>query len=222
MYKKTGRNITVSRDVLMNCVINRLQEYDNSSPVGKRNMNNPYIDVIYAPIEGGKTVQVPSDIHEDAIQEWTQSKHNVDEDIQRNESNIRRQTYDNTPYVHNNQPEPTVSDNNLDINNTYNNQDHDNNTQEQPYERPINSRTSECRTCNIEPTKSIYTTKQNNYTRKPMYYENTRPYVNDDTDDNFDEGDNRYITDDMYKNMFYIVLFVLLYIIIKNKNTLVY
>lgn len=79
MYKKTGRNINVSRDDLINDVIYKLELYDNSSPHVRKNTSNPYRDAVYTRLAEGKTVQVPSDIHEEAIIQWTEAKKGVEQ-----------------------------------------------------------------------------------------------------------------------------------------------
>jgi len=78
VFKKTGRNVTVSRDDLMNDVIDRLMNYDSMSPSGKKKVSNPYRGPVYTKVDGGKLVQVPRQIQHLAIVKWVSMKKRAD------------------------------------------------------------------------------------------------------------------------------------------------
>lgn len=73
-FKKTGRNVTVSRDDLLNTVIDRLMNYDSMDRSEKKKVLNPYRGPVYTKVEGGKTVQVPRQIQHLAIVKWVSMK----------------------------------------------------------------------------------------------------------------------------------------------------
>src|SRR5271167_3569132 len=77
-FKKTGRNVTVSRDDLINTVIDRLMNYDSMSKAEKKNITNPYRGPVYTKVEGGKTIQVPRQIQHLAIVKWVSMKKRAD------------------------------------------------------------------------------------------------------------------------------------------------
>lgn len=70
VFKRTGNNVTVSRDDLINKVIERLSKYDSLPPKQRKEISNPYVEPIYTHVEGGKTVQVPRYIQHGAITKW--------------------------------------------------------------------------------------------------------------------------------------------------------
>jgi hypothetical protein len=76
MYKKTGRDVTVSREDLINLTLERLMEYDSATDAKRSRMKNPYDEPIYTKVAGGKTVQVPRYIQNAAIVKWNVLKTN--------------------------------------------------------------------------------------------------------------------------------------------------
>jgi hypothetical protein len=88
-YKRTGRNIQVTKDELLEYALAKLQKFDRM-PYGTKNMPNPYTERIIANLHNGKSVEIPVDIQQEAIQIWSmtgrytnlansdeQNKHNV-------------------------------------------------------------------------------------------------------------------------------------------------
>lgn len=101
MYKKTGRNVTVSRDDLINAVIERLQAYDSASSRERKSMNNPYKEYIHAKVDGGKIVEIPEDIQNTAIQRWEEGK-NISNIPSSHTRLLNKKRYtDNDPFIMN-------------------------------------------------------------------------------------------------------------------------
>lgn len=73
-FKRTGHNVTVSREDLINATIERLMSYDSMSPSERKKVSNPYRAPVYTKVEGGKTVQVPRRIQHLAIVKWDSMK----------------------------------------------------------------------------------------------------------------------------------------------------
>lgn len=69
-FKKTGRNVQVSRDDLINTTIEQLMKYDSMSHPQRTKASNPYTDPVHTKVAGGKTVQVPRYIQHAAIVRW--------------------------------------------------------------------------------------------------------------------------------------------------------
>jgi hypothetical protein len=69
-YKKTGYNVTVSKDDLINVTLERLMQYDSLSLSERQNKENPYYDPVYTKVANGKVVQVPRYVQNAAIQKW--------------------------------------------------------------------------------------------------------------------------------------------------------
>jgi hypothetical protein len=94
-FKKTGRNVTVSRCSLINSTIEKLMQYDSLLPNEKKNMINPYVDTIYTKVGNSKTVEVPKYIQNEAIVKWNLMKRkSVSSSI--NQNNIITNTNTNT------------------------------------------------------------------------------------------------------------------------------
>src|SRR5947207_2910096 len=70
-FKRTGHNVTVARNDLINVAIDSLMKYDSMSPAQRSKMSNPYSDPVYTKVAGGKTVQVPRFVQNAAITRWT-------------------------------------------------------------------------------------------------------------------------------------------------------
>ena len=66
-FKKTGRNMQVSRDYLINATIELLMKYDSLSPEQRKSISNPYNSPVHTQLTNGKHVQVPRYIQHDAI-----------------------------------------------------------------------------------------------------------------------------------------------------------
>jgi len=74
-YEKTGNNIPVSSEFLLNGVLNELERYDHLvSATGNAPQFSPYTDPVIIDIDGNKQVQVPQQIQSQAIQIWTEQK----------------------------------------------------------------------------------------------------------------------------------------------------
>lgn len=72
-YEKTGNNVPVSSDLLLEGVLRELQRYDHLvSATGNSPQFSPYTDPIIIDIDGGRQVQVPEQIQSQAIQIWTE------------------------------------------------------------------------------------------------------------------------------------------------------
>lgn len=69
-FKKTGRNVTVSRKDLVAATIEKLMQYDSLSPSQRKNKSSPYIDPIYTQVAGGKMVQIPRYVQHSAVVKW--------------------------------------------------------------------------------------------------------------------------------------------------------
>ena len=77
-YKKTGKNVTVSKDDIVNATIERLMEYDSMQPDQKSGMVNPYNDPVNVKVGGKKMVQVPRYVQNVAIKKWLSLKRRAD------------------------------------------------------------------------------------------------------------------------------------------------
>jgi hypothetical protein len=77
-YKKTGKNVTVSKDDLVNAMLERLMDYDSMTPSQKSEMINPYNDPINVKVGGNKMVQVPRYVQNIAINKWLSLKRRAD------------------------------------------------------------------------------------------------------------------------------------------------
>jgi len=229
MYRKTGRNISVSRDDLINAVIDKLHIYDNASPQNRKKMTNPYRDVIYTNTKEGKMVQVPSDIHEDAIQDWEESKQNVEE--QHNQSHntvVYNNELDKLRHYESNRhnesssrgalprdydlhrkvyiPEPDTH-NVIGVDAT--NQEHESKDFQEPenVQRYMDNE-EECLTCNT------------NYEHNPKTQHS--PYIEDVdyTEDDIEDTNDYNVANDesIYKYLFYLVLFGLVFVLYRTRT----
>lgn len=246
MYKKTGRNISVSVDNLKNAIINKLHTYDNSSPHIRKNMSNPYRDVIYTQLENGKIIQIPSDIQEATIYEWKHSKQEVDKQYDETEEiNVyhneldklrqqEQQKHRESTIIRNSLPEMPRDyelhnirySNNDYIDNVHGIDESNQKNATRNFQEPDNIRyytennTTECLTCN--------TNNANKYT-KYSTQSLTSPYVensnynnnnNDDDDDDYYYDDDEYnirFNGNIYKYLFFLVLLILLFILYKAR-----
>ena len=76
IYKKTGNNVEVNRNDILNKAIEMLMHYDSLSKNTKKRMRNPYDSTMYAQLENGKMIQIPEDIQNEAIIRWSDTKYN--------------------------------------------------------------------------------------------------------------------------------------------------
>lgn len=91
-FKKTGRNVTVSREDLINVMIERLMKYDSMTPADRKRHTNPYEDAMYTKVAGGKTVQIPRLVQNMAIVKWDAMK-------RQNRAGPRPVANDQTPHT---------------------------------------------------------------------------------------------------------------------------
>lgn len=71
-YKKTGRNLKVARNSLVNYVIEKLHEYDNMPDDEKVNVVDPYSSRLIVKLKGSnRTIEVPVDVQQEAIHIWS-------------------------------------------------------------------------------------------------------------------------------------------------------
>jgi hypothetical protein len=73
-YKHTGKNVSVSREDLMNAVHERLSEYDVLNNDQKSKLSNPYVDPVFVKTSDNKTVQVPRCIQNSVVMKWKTTK----------------------------------------------------------------------------------------------------------------------------------------------------
>ena len=73
--KKTGNNVQISREELINATIKNLIDYDNLSIQEQKNQTNPYINPVYVKTSNGKIVEVPQTIQKFAIDKLNQYNH---------------------------------------------------------------------------------------------------------------------------------------------------
>ncbi|VBB18548.1 hypothetical protein YASMINEVIRUS_1011 [Yasminevirus sp. GU-2018] len=73
-FKKTGKNVTVSRDDLINATTERLAQFDSLPAEQKMKASNPYQDPVLVKTSEGKMVQVPRYIQNVAIVRWRSDK----------------------------------------------------------------------------------------------------------------------------------------------------
>jgi hypothetical protein len=69
-YKKTSNNVTVSRNDLLASTIDVLMQYDSLTPSERNKLSDPYVNPVFAMVDGGKSVQVPRYIQHKAIVKW--------------------------------------------------------------------------------------------------------------------------------------------------------
>jgi ribosomal protein L10 len=67
VYKKTGNNLSVSRDELINTTVKKLIYYNSLSQNKKQNISNPFVDPIYIKLSDEKMIEVPRIIQNNAI-----------------------------------------------------------------------------------------------------------------------------------------------------------
>lgn len=65
-YQITGNKIPVTKEELINYIHQQLTAFDS----GNIKDYNPYTDAIIYITKDGKTIQIPTDIHKEAISQW--------------------------------------------------------------------------------------------------------------------------------------------------------
>lgn len=89
VFKKTGRNVTVSKNELITITIDKLMNYDSLTPKQRKNKKCPYTEPIFAKLSGGKTIQIPENIQKMAITEWKMMKEKAGDDNKYSEAHTR-------------------------------------------------------------------------------------------------------------------------------------
>lgn len=69
-FQATGNKVPIQADELISYIHTQLANYDNSNAENKANISNPYIDVILYVTKEGKTIAIPKEIQEEAIEIW--------------------------------------------------------------------------------------------------------------------------------------------------------
>lgn len=95
-FKKTGKNVTVSRDDLINAMFEKLNRFDSLAPSAKSQQPNPYVDPVNIKTANGKMVQVPRYIQNKAIVQWRSNKLSPHTRL-----NSRKRYADSDPYIMN-------------------------------------------------------------------------------------------------------------------------
>ena len=81
-YRKTGSDINLPVDILINFVMEKCKEYDTLIEVTQsRPIQSPYSDPVIFTTDEGKTVQVPDYVQQQAIQQWTADKNMANNEI---------------------------------------------------------------------------------------------------------------------------------------------
>ena len=90
-FKKTGKNVNVSRDDLINATTEKLAQYDSLLPGQKKGVPCPYQNPVYVKTSDNKMVQVPRYIQNLAIMKWKSCKlsSHVRMDKRKNSSHTR-------------------------------------------------------------------------------------------------------------------------------------
>ena len=69
-FKRTGKNVSVSRDELVHGLFAQFSKFDAMTPEQKKMIINPYVSPVNVALAGGKMVQVPKNIQDFAISKW--------------------------------------------------------------------------------------------------------------------------------------------------------
>jgi hypothetical protein len=73
-YRHTGKNLSVSREDLVQAVREKLAEYDSLNNNQRAKYPNPYVSPVYAKTSDNKTVQVPRYLQNAVIVKWKTTK----------------------------------------------------------------------------------------------------------------------------------------------------
>ncbi len=105
VFKRTGRNVSVSKNELVTVTIDKLMYYDSLTPKQRKNKKCPYTEPIFTKLNGGKIIQIPENIQKDAIMEWKTMKSKAGNDSKYSEAHTRlgkRERYlGQDPYIMN-------------------------------------------------------------------------------------------------------------------------
>lgn len=106
VFKKTGRNVSVSKNELINVTIDKLMHYDSLTPKQRKNKKCPYTEPIFTKLNGGKMIQIPENIQKIAIAEWKTLREKIGDDSKYAEAHTRlgrRERYQKgqDPYIMN-------------------------------------------------------------------------------------------------------------------------
>ena len=105
VFKKTGRNVSVSKNELVTVTIDKLMYYDSLTPKQRKNKKCPYTEPIFTKLNGGKIIQIPDNIQKLAISEWKTMREKAGDNSKYAEAHTRlgrRERYSGQdPYVMN-------------------------------------------------------------------------------------------------------------------------
>lgn len=69
-FQSTGNKVPIQADELISYIHTQLSNYDNLNAENKANISNPYNDIILYITKEGKTIAIPKDIQDEAIEIW--------------------------------------------------------------------------------------------------------------------------------------------------------
>lgn len=82
-YQKTGNDIPLPVDTLVNFVMEKCKEYDTLvDATGTQPTQSPYTDPVIFTTDEGKTVQVPQYIQQQAIKQWSEDRGNFKRELE--------------------------------------------------------------------------------------------------------------------------------------------
>jgi hypothetical protein len=89
-YKTTGVQIPITRDELFYGVIDQLRKYDDLMRNKQSVQYDPYQEPILYTTSNGQSVQVPTQIQQEAIQDWIQQRQILDEARQQEHTRLKQ------------------------------------------------------------------------------------------------------------------------------------
>lgn len=89
-YKTTGAQIPITKDELLYGVIDQLRQYDDLARRNQPTTHNPYQEPILYTTSNGQSVQVPSQIQQEAIQDWVQQRQILDQARQQENTRLKQ------------------------------------------------------------------------------------------------------------------------------------
>jgi hypothetical protein len=118
-YKKTGKNIEVNKDELIQIVLDKVANYDNLVNSGdlSPNLPSPYDEPIFTKVSNGKLVQIPPDIQKEAITYWmntinnmyeTENNNNEEQENRIDHQNNYQDNYQETNTIRYNSEDPFI------------------------------------------------------------------------------------------------------------------
>lgn len=69
-FQQTGKNVPIGLDELISHMFNVLKQYDS----GENRDHNPYTESIVYTTKSGKMIQIPKNVQQIAINQWTNKK----------------------------------------------------------------------------------------------------------------------------------------------------